>query len=168
MKRITLNHGRKAQVSDEYYDDLDSMQWSYSLTSGYAVKTIDRKTISMHVYIAILEWRVIPDGYEVDHINKDRLDNRIENLRIVTRSENRQNRGPAKNKQSCPYKGVSFRKDLKSRPWFAQLQADGETYHLGYFASAEEAALAYNEASRRLHKYGYINEIPENLEGEEI
>lgn len=87
-------------------------------------------------------------GYAItDHINGDGLDNRRSNLREATHAENlcNQLRAPG----GSGFKGVTW---FKSRgDWKAQIMKQGKNYHLGYHATAEDAALAYDEAARRLH-----------------
>ena len=84
----------------------------------------------------------------LDHINGDRSDNRLCNLREATYSQNAQNRKLANNNTSG-YKGVSF----KSNKWVAGI-------NLGAFNTKEEAALAYNEAATKLFgEYAKLNEV---------
>lgn len=86
---------------------------------------------------------------EIDHINRDRDDNRIENLRECNHSQNLGNMGPRVHK----YKGVTF--DKKNQKWRAQL--DGP---LGRFSTIEEAALAYNKAAIiHFGEFALLNEI---------
>jgi hypothetical protein len=84
----------------------------------------------------------------VDHIDGNGLNNRRQNLRIVSASENAQNSRPRKETKSG-YKGVFFHK--KNNNWRAQIMAEGKRYSLGLFNTAEEAHAAYCEASDRLH-----------------
>ncbi len=81
-----------------------------------------------------------PDGMDVDHINGDGLDNRRENLRIVTRSQNLRNRKTFKNSKSG-FKGVIF--NPVNGKWKAII-------NLGTFDTSEEAAKAYDEAIKKL------------------
>lgn len=85
-----------------------------------------------------------PKG-EVDHINSNRADNRIDNLRVVTRSENMQNQRRGHNNRPLPLgvraKGSSFTADIK---------VNGLRTHLGTFNSVAEAAAAYSVAKKLL------------------
>lgn len=84
------------------------------------------------------------DGIEVDHENRNKLDCRRCNLRILTHAENRQNNDPGGNRSWCGeattsrHRGVSW--DKRRRRWKATVTVGGRTHHLGRFASEEEAA----------------------------
>lgn len=85
---------------------------------------------------------------EIDHINGDRADNRISNLREVTRSQQMMNRGTFANKR-VPFKGVSI--DKRYGTYRASIQANGRWRHLGTFKTPEEAHAAYAAASELYH-----------------
>ncbi len=88
-------------------------------------------------------------GYAItDHINGDGLDNRRSNLREATVSENGHNRRRDSDGQSG-FKGVSWH--ARSGKWQALIRANGPQRFLGYFATAGEAARAYDAAARELH-----------------
>ena len=87
-------------------------------------------------FVARGEW---PVG-DIDHINGDKQDNRIANLRTATRSQNMANKGANRNNTSG-YKGVWFFK--RTGRWMAGYRKDGKRIHVGYFDTAEEAAAAH-------------------------
>lgn len=87
----------------------------------------------------------IPDGAEVDHINGDRSDNRICNLRIADRKQNMANM--RKYKANGLPKGVGF--DARYGTYTARARSNNRTYHLGTFKTAEAAHEAYMEAMRK-------------------
>ena len=93
--------------------------------------------------IAYGEW---PDD-QVDHINGDRSDNRIANLRSLTNQGNQQNRRTAHRGIRSGLLGVS----PKRGKWRAQIKVDGKKRHLGLFDTPEAAHAAYLEAKRKLH-----------------
>lgn len=87
----------------------------------------------------------------IDHINGNGLDNRRENLRICNQSQNGCNRNKQKNNKSG-YKGVYFKRDKRRiKRWLAKLNKDKKTIMGGYFLTAKEAAIAYNELAVQYH-----------------
>lgn len=84
----------------------------------------------------------------IDHINRDRSDNRIENLRAATNAENTRNAGIRKDNTSG-IKGVSWRRQNKK--WSGKVAFQGKQYHAGYFETKEECAEAVKELRNRLH-----------------
>ena len=81
---------------------------------------------------------------QVDHINGNKHDNRIENMRVLTNTQNTQN---------VDRNGVSFerRSEGRGRPWRARIMADGKSISLGYYATREEAHTEYLRAKRVYH-----------------
>tara|TARA_R110002153_G_C13012367_1_gene466445 strand:- start:46 stop:543 length:498 start_codon:yes stop_codon:yes gene_type:complete len=82
---------------------------------------------------------------QIDHININSLDNRIENLRVVNNSQNNRNKNKRDNCSSI-YKGVS----KKNKKWKATITIDGKLKHLGYYETEEEAYLAYQKKYEEL------------------
>lgn len=109
---------------------------------GYAVSKRDGRDIKMHRLILGL---VPGDGLECDHINRNRLDNRRENLRAVTRAQNGQNR--EKIRGSSRYRGVSWK--ARKQKWVAQACLNYQVIHIGYFDSEDEAGRAAAEWRRQ-------------------
>ena len=93
----------------------------------------------------------VPDM--IDHINNNPVDNRIENLRACTRSENYMNKGAHKNSKS-KLKNVYFNKRLNT--WYVQLKADGRKFYVGCLKTAEEAK-AVASALRDKHHGQFAN-----------
>jgi hypothetical protein len=89
-----------------------------------------------------------PEGFFVDHIDGNPLNNRRSNLRLATPSENQWNQ-----KRSCAntsgFKGVGWHE--RDRRWQARIRKEGKLYHLGNFKSPEEAHEAYCRAAAELH-----------------
>lgn len=81
-----------------------------------------------------------------DHINGVPSDNRLQNLRVCTQTQNKQYR---RRVSGSPHKGVKA--VTGSRTFAATIQANGQRLHLGTFATRSEAAAAYDEAAKRLH-----------------
>lgn len=94
----------------------------------------------------------IPQGFVVDHIDGNGLNNTKANLRIVSNEQNTRNTTISK-RNASGYKGVSFYKAYGR--WSAKICVKGEQEFLGYFDTPEEAYAAYCEASDKFHgKYG--------------
>jgi hypothetical protein len=95
----------------------------------------------------------------VDHVNGDGLDNRRENLRIVTTAQNNYNRRPRKRPKSSQYKGVSLNRATDQ--WQAFIKKGDERRYLGHYASEQDAARAYNAAARHYFgEHAHINDVP--------
>lgn len=97
-----------------------------------------------------------PPGMVVDHINGDRLDNRLCNLRVCTQAQNLAN-GRSHRDSASKYRGVSWRP--KESSWRAQISVGGQrSRFLGQWATEEDAALAYDQAAREQYgKYARLN-----------
>jgi hypothetical protein len=83
----------------------------------------------------------------IDHIDRNKLNNRIENLRVVTKSENELN-CTKRVTNTSGYKGVYFSKQFNK--WRAKIDKDKKQIHIGYYDDVEEAALAYNKKAFEL------------------
>lgn len=96
-------------------------------------------------------------GVIVDHIDGDGLNNCRSNLRVATAAGNARNR--RKSQRSPGYKGVMYDPKGK-RHWRAYIRCDGKKRHLGSFATAQEAAMAYNRAAITLFgEFARLNEV---------
>jgi len=90
----------------------------------------------------------IPDGYEVDHIDGNVLNNDISNLRLATHAQNLRNRKKWKNTTSR-YKGVYF--CPKRKYWVSQIRYQGKTIYIGQFYTELEAHLAWVDRTKELY-----------------
>ena len=106
---------------------------------------VNGRRISVYMHRAVLG---APASLQVDHVDSDGLNNRKENLRSATPSQNQHNRSASANNTSG-FKGVDWMK--KYRKWRAQIGVNGRRIHLGVFDSAAEAGEAYAKASAKLH-----------------
>ena len=99
----------------------------------------------------------------LDHTNGIGTDNRIENLRCATDKENSRNRRSVKG-SSSKYKGVSWNKEKQK--WHSLITLNYRGKHLGYYASEEEAARAYDKAAReQFGDYACLNFPDEHEQG---
>lgn len=107
-----------------------------SKASGYMKIKIKSASHQSHRLIWLFVYGSFPD-FEIDHINGIRDDNRLINLRAVSRSENCRNRGMQSNNTSGVM-GVSWCK--RANQWLARIYVDGANKHLGYFDRLQDAA----------------------------
>lgn len=139
---ILVNNNIKSYVDEKYWHKLMEYKW-YINTDGYVCKT----KITMHQFILKeLENQKIPNDKVVDHINNNKKDNRLENLRIVSYSENNQNR-KKKEGTTSKFIGVS----LAGKKWRSGIIFKRKKYYLGLFESEMDAAKAYNDKARELY-----------------
>ena len=151
----------RCKVSPEDAEKVLLHKWSF--TNGPDgrdyVRSIDRSTrpprqIKLHRYLLDA-----PEGMQVDHINGDPLDNRRENLRLATASQNQANRRKREAATSI-YKGVSWHK--KAGKWRATIGiGNGKQEHLGFYDDPKIAATAYDVRALQLWgAYASLN-LPE-------
>lgn len=108
------------------------------------VKTPAGRRTALYVHRAVWAWHhgEWPDG-QVDHINGDVNDNRIENLRVVDQQANSQNVRRA---------GVTYEKRKVERPWRARIMVNGRSISLGYYDTKAEASAEYERAKLVYHE----------------
>lgn len=124
---------------------------------GYRKTTINRKSFGVHQLVWLYHHGSMPG--QIDHNDKNPSNNRIENLRAATQSENQQNIDLKSNNKSG-YKGVYFHKATSK--YASQLRKNGKCIHLGLFLCPKEAALAYNEAAvKYFGEFARLNKIDE-------
>lgn len=121
--------------------------------SGYMQLGICGNVCLAHRIAWALAYNVWPIPHQIDHINMDRSDNRLINLRAATNSQNMQNRGAQRNNRSTGVKGVHPHRDHRGnhRGYRACIGHAGKNHHLGVFETIEAAKSAYDVASKRLH-----------------
>ena len=117
-----------------------------SPSQGYLRCGIGGIFILTHRIVWAITYGAWPDG-EIDHINHDRSDNRLVNLRLVTKTENNRNQRKQKNNTSG-VTGVIW--DKRAQMWRARIYRDGQWRHLGLFKDFEDASLARRAAETEL------------------
>lgn len=114
---------------------------------GYVQTGIKGKYYKNHRLIFLIHHGYVPDC--VDHIDGNKINNRIENLRPATKSENQYNKRLLR-KTSSGIKGIVWRKDTKC--WRVRINVDGKNFTVGNYQDLESAKEAMQEARSRLHK----------------
>lgn len=99
-----------------------------------------RRPVAVHRVVFLMHHGYLPEV--IDHINRMRDDNRIENLRDALTEGNNQANQSHQSGRSSKYKGVCW--DAARGKWSAYTKKDGKRFCLGRFASEDEAAMAYN------------------------
>jgi hypothetical protein len=105
---------------DNFWDLLLTVKWSRNSFTGYCC-SVERKSFPKPVY---LHRHIMdnPKDMDVDHINRDKLDNRKENLRICTHSQNLGNQRTQSRSKASLYKGVWLNKKYKYKKWCANIK----------------------------------------------
>ena len=114
--------------------------------SGYVQVHVLKRTLKGHRLAWLLHFGEWPN-HDIDHINGDRADNRIENLRQVLNAVNCQNKRSPLPSNKLGILGVSWQKGA----YRAAVTINRKQHHLGRFATAEQAHAAYVAAKRLLH-----------------
>lgn len=147
MATIAYYIGEHRVLIDEEFLPLMQKYRYYVRNTGYVVRKLKRegkKSRGTSLHRDVLNAKV---GEHVDHINGDRLDNRLSNLRICTNKENIRNQKKRPNKES-KYKGIHIRKDGRSKKYSANIMVDFKKIHLGGFVREQDAARAYDKAAK--------------------
>ena len=158
MKEIELTQGFKAIVDDDDYEWLSEKKWYssnkgnglfYAAFGGESINKWRQSATLMHRHILQKHfgWTYL-DGFHVDHINGNTLDNRKSNIRRCTRSQNKYNVGKKKVNTSG-FKGVFLNK--KTNKWFVAIRVNGVTKRIGTFVCKIKAARAYDSAAILYH-----------------
>lgn len=164
MKILPLPSQARLQEVLSYEPSSGVFTWKLCLSNKAPVGSVAgalngdgaiRVTVDGHRYLAHrLAWKYVfgvDPRTEIDHINRVRTDNRIENLREATHTQNLFNAGKRR-RPGCDMtlpKGCSW--DRKAKRYEAYVTISNKKRHLGYFISAEEAGEAYNRAASALH-----------------
>ncbi len=143
---VPLANGKGEAICDaEFMKEVNKRSWRYT-PNGYASASINNKQIFMHRFLFFIEFGNINNGFVIDHVNRNKLDNRIINLRQATYAENSRNN----NRKTGKFKGVWF--DKKRNKYEASIKANGKTLHLHSSTNEKDCAIIYDIAA--LYYYG--------------
>lgn len=150
----TSNTNQEFYFDLEDYDKIKNYCWSENNSGkGYIYTSFERRNMFLH--------NLILSDSEIDHINHNPKDNRKNNLRVVTRSQNQMNVGIKRNNSSGAT-GVCW--DKQNNSWVARIQKDKIRHVLGHFSNFDEAVRARKIAEERYFgEYSYDNSINRNL-----
>ena len=118
------------------------------LANGYYKLRVDGKLYLLHRIVWLYVYGELPEF--IDHINRISTDNRLVNLRSVTKTQNQQNRNVQKNNKAG-YKGVHW--DKQRSKWFACINHQNKTIALGRYKTLIEAHDAYKQAAKIYHTH---------------
>lgn len=146
MIEISLTQNKITFVDDEDYSVISRYNWCAHKDGNtyYAMAYIpgSGKKHKKMIYLHRLIMNAQPEQ-QVDHINGNGLDNRRENLRFATRSQNRQNQFHIRG--SSKYKGVTWSK--RDSVWVSRITVGGKIKFTGNYKNEEDAAKAYDKAA---------------------
>ena len=144
------SNGNKFVIDLEDYEKIKPYCWIKN-KSGYMTTTINKKKVFLHRFVLNL---CTQDQCVVDHIDRNKLNNRKENLRKCSTSENILNAKLNKNNKSG-YKGVFYNK--KTQKWEARIAEKGEVKWLGSFKTKLQAIEARKQAEEERWEKFYEN-----------
>jgi len=163
IRNIELFGGKITIVDEDDYERLSKYSW-HCIQGKYAARDVwrhNKRKLHIRMHREIMGF---PEGLDVDHINRDTLDNRKENLRAVPHTINLRNQTMRNlEKKTSRFKGVHWCKERNL--WVASIGIGGKMYGLGRFVQEENAARAYNAIAE---KNGFLNLNPVSGEITEI
>lgn len=149
---VQLTQGKETLIDKEDIDLIQQYKWHYrksGRTNGRNGYAESKKGVFMHNLIINKVGNLV-----IDHINRNGLDNRRSNLRLVTKQQNHHN-FPKKGHNK--YRGVQLKPNLKLNPWEVILKYNKKVVFNKTFATAEEGAKAYNEQA--IKYYGDVAQL---------
>lgn len=155
---ILQNSDKVTLVDDEDFVWLNIYKW-YLSKNGYAVRDqyIGGKRYTLYMHKEITQRRMYINE-EIDHEDRNKLNNQKENLRIATRTQNHANREKYK-RNSSGYKGVSWHN--RNSKWVANIRINRKSIYIGSFEDIEEAARAYDQKAKELFGEFACTNFPE-------
>ena len=139
-----FENGKEVKFDIEDLEQISSHQWFID-SLGYPASAKDDKTIRLHNLLLGHQ----PKGLCIDHINRNRLDNRRCNLRVCTYRENVHN-SSLKTNNTSGVTGVFY--DKRAKRWRAQIYIKGKTTHVGIFDDFKDAVNARKKAEQEYYE----------------
>ena len=137
------NNNKIAEIIIDKTDIKKINKYKWHLMKGYAATMINKKNVYLHQLILNKK-----EKYITDHINNNRLDNRKQNLRFVTYSQNNMNKKGVK--------GIYF--NINAKKWIARITINKKNIFLGYFINKQNAINARKQAEQK-----YFGEFAYNI-----
>ena len=119
--------------------------------NGYLSSSIKNKNYYLHRLAWLYFYGKFPD-FDIDHINRIKTDNRIDNLREVSKSKNSQNQVKSHSTNKTGVLGVTINIKNGRKSYRAIIGVNGKNIHLGYFKDLEQAKITYLKAKEIYHK----------------
>ena len=155
---IPLTQGKYAIVDAEDYDRLIKFKWHAQKAWKTYCALRKRRAPDGRWVLVQMHGEIIsaPDGYEIDHADRDGLNNTRRNLRLATHADNVRNSHHPKGVSG--FRGVTLHKGR----WEARINFNGKRIHIGdWYRSAEDAARAYDAKALELHGEFAVLNFPE-------
>lgn len=153
MREIVLSNGMISLVDDEIHDLINQWKWrakEWRVGKFYATRSTRHDLDKKKFQLIYMHRFIVGDkpGFVIDHINRNSLDNRKENLRYVTISQNGWNTEKQK-RNTTGFKGV--RLDKRRNKFYPGITVNSQFFWGGYFDAAEDAARAYDLLAKKHH-----------------
>jgi len=157
FRRIKLTRGQYAIVDPEDFERLNQYKW-HCTCYGYACRKVPKKFRKSDERTSLMHKELcpVPDGKVVDHINRNKLDNRKVNLRPATKQQNCWNAKYKRKTIKTRYSGIHWNKNLQK--WQVCLTVKGQRARFGYYADETQAAKKYDEKAKKYRgEYAVLN-----------
>lgn len=162
MAIIDLSRGYTAIVDDCDLDRLCRHTWWANCSESVAAfTTVKKRTVLMHRFIM----NVADGGPEIDHIDRNPLNNTRENLRFCSHSQNVAN-SIRRVKPASGFRGVYL--DKRDMRWSANVYWGDRNHSAGRFATAIEAAKARDDLAIKIHQEFAVLNFPERYKGNSL